>query len=267
MRIEKMEVTVDGFKGELCTYLLDNYDEIDPVRKRPMVLICPGGGYEMTSKREAEAVAIRYNSFGFHACVLYYSCKPAQYPVALFQLAKSMEIIWENADDWNVNKEKIAINGFSAGGHLALCLGECWNSRKFSQDVGISSAKMKPSALILAYPVVSAGEFANKGSFTALLGTDLSEEWDKLSLEKQINSFVPPVFVWHTCEDRAVPVENSLLLVEGLRKTGIPFELHIYQKGDHGLSLGTKEVCTEQGQLDTDVSNWIEMAARWLQKL
>ena len=113
--------------ARLYTYILDNFEEIDSNRTRPLVLICPGGGYEFTSDREAEAVAVQYIARGFHACGLRYSVAPAEFPQSLCELAWSVAYLREHAKEYGIKPDKIIVSGFSAGGHLAASLGVFWD--------------------------------------------------------------------------------------------------------------------------------------------
>ena len=129
MIYEKIEIQLKNseFKANLFTYFLDNSPEIDPERKRPVVLICPGGGYAMTSDREAEALAVKFMAMGYHAAILRYSVAPARFPEALLQLATAVAMLRENAEKWHIDTDKIVVQGSSAGGHLAASLGVFWN--------------------------------------------------------------------------------------------------------------------------------------------
>ena len=121
MIYKKIEIKVEGYQetADLYTYILDNSVEMHPDRKRPVVVICPGGGYEMTSDREAEPIAMQYLARGYHAVILRYSVEPARYPLALLQLAKSVAFLRKNAAEFHIDTNKIVLQGFSAGGHLA----------------------------------------------------------------------------------------------------------------------------------------------------
>ena len=266
---EKLEIKYKEETATLFTYILDNSTKIDSDRKRPMVVICPGGGYEYTSDRGAEPIAIQLLSMGFHACVLRYSCKPAVFPTALCQLATAVKTIREHAFDWNVDSSKIILLGFSAGGHLAASLGVFWNKQFLFELLDFDNEQMRPNGLILSYPVISSGTFAHKGSFDALLGGKQGNQQliELLSLDKQVSSDVPPTFIWHTTTDTAVPVENSMLFAQSLLQNKISLEIHIYPNGVHGLSLGTEETKAKDNEsmLQTEVSNWIEMAGRWIE--
>lgn len=251
----------------LTAYCPDNSREVDVGRKRATILICPGGGYAMVSDREAEPVALKFTALGFNAFVLRYSCAPAVYPTSLLQLAAAVVYLRCNAENYHVDAEKIALCGFSAGGHLAGSLGVFWNEpvcRETFADIG-KPELLRPDALILGYPVITAGKFAHKDSFINLTGGELSPEAaEKLSLEKQVNDTMPPVFIWHTFEDDVVPTENTLLFASALREHRIPFELHIYHQGPHGLSVASEETGVNPQQIDSHIATWIGLCEEWL---
>lgn len=252
---------INGFMPTLTTYI--PYDSVAEQtegmapRKRAAIVICPGGGYSMCSPREAEPIALNLCNAGFSCFVLDYCVAPIRYPEALKDVSAAIRLVRKNAEKWAIYPDKIAVCGFSAGGHLAASIATLWNS-----EPGIMcGGENKPNALILAYPVILWGDKAHKGSFHCLLGSDASEEeYEKLSLEKRVSENTPPSFIWHTFEDTCVPVENSLSFAGALRKNNIPFELHIYPKGGHGLSLATEEV----GSPNPHVSGWAGLCAEWL---
>lgn len=260
MRNEKFDINDGDFQAELTTYIIDN--TIDSDKLRPLVLICPGGGYCLTSPKEGEPIALQMNHFGFHACVLRYSCAPAEFPTALHQVAKSMKLIRENASNWHVDPNKIVVLGFSAGGHLTASFGVFWNKDFLLRALGVKKEEIQPNGLVLCYPVITSGEFAHQGSFENLLGDRQNDSnWRELvSLEKQVDESMPKSFIWHTFEDSAVPVENSLLLANAMKKAKVPFALHIFEKGEHGLSLGTKET----GTVVEEIQPWIKLAGDWI---
>jgi len=251
---------VEEFKPILSTYVLKDNG------KKGAVLICPGGGYAGTSAREAEAIAIEFNRVGYNAFVIYYSCYPNKHPQPIFDVTRAMCIIRERAEEWNVDSDKIAVIGFSAGGHLAGSLGVHWNKPYLLDVPRMESGKNKPNALILSYPVISGGEFAHRGSFDNLIGKDASAEMiDEMSLENHVSKDTPPTFLWHTVEDTCVPVENSLLFAKALRKNDIPFEMHIYPEGCHGLSLANEITWEGNDNLVIPhVASWIKLCTDWL---
>ncbi len=203
--------------------------------KRPTMLVCPGGGYSNCSEREAEPIALKFLNWGFNVVVLRYSCAPHRYPVQLREVAAAFEEIYKNADEWNCDTTKIGIIGFSAGGHLTAHYSNAYNSdavRKVFPD------SKKPNFSVLCYPVISADEsFAHKGSFVNLLGEyPTCSDVEKYSCDKLVTSDTPPTFIWHTTEDQVVPVKNSLVYATALANNKVPFSMHIYPYGVHGLS-------------------------------
>lgn len=247
----------EGKNVTLTAYVLD--DPMEKGTKRPAILVCPGGGYEFCSPREAEPIAIRYNAAGFHAFVLNYSVAPARYPSALEEASMAVSLIRKNAEEWRVKTDNIAVIGFSAGGHLAGSLGVFWNS----DPIKTADGRNKPNAVILAYPVITSGEYAHRGSFEKLCGSD-EELIARMSLEKQVTKDTPPMFIWHTFEDKSVPVENSLMMASALRKENIPFELHIYPKGEHGLSTAQKDVGITGEGISSGIEDWVGQSMNWL---
>lgn len=245
-----------AFHPTLDTYVLSGE------KVRGAIVICPGGGYCFTSDREAEPIATQFAAAGYHAFVVNYSVAPNRYPQALFDLTRAVCIVREHAEEWRVDPERIMVGGFSAGGHLAASLGVFWN-RPFLQTLPrMQPGKNRPNALMLAYPVITSGEWAHTGSFDTLLGScEDSPLRREMALETQVGSHTPPAFLWHTFDDGGVPVQNSLLFASALAAHSVPFELHIYPHGEHGLSLATKEVCEEESP---HVATWVGLCLRWM---
>ena len=252
-------------KAFLTTYILDNYDEFSKNRIRPIVVICPGGGYAMTSDREAEAVAIRMNNFGYHAAVLKYSVAPSRYPESLIQLAKSLKLLRESAVEWNIDSQKIIIAGFSAGGHLAASLGVSWHNEAIYRPYGLSSHQIQPNGLLLSYPVISSKTYGHKDSFLNLLGENYEAEHHLHSLEDLVTGHTPKSFIWHTDEDDLVVAENSLNFVLNLRKAKVPVEFHLFTQGGHGLSLANYETNIGGYGIVDGASVWPELFRKWVE--
>ena len=266
---EKIEIQLKDseFKANLFTYFLDNSPEIEPKRKRPVVLICPGGAYAMTSDREAEALAVKFLAMGYHAAILRYSVAPARFPVALLQLATSVSMLRENAEKWHIDPNKIIVQGSSAGGHLAASLGVFWNKPFVSMTLGKKPEEIRPNGLMLSYPVITSGEKGHQGSFENVLGEAYVDEEKKrfLSLEYNVSRDTPPTFLWHTVTDNTVPVENSILFFQALHACDIPVELHIYPVGGHGLGLATAETADPNGYgIQEECETWIQLAGDWV---
>ena len=255
--------------ARLVTYFLDNTEEIDTKRVRPLILLCPGGGYVMTSDREAEPIAMQFLAAGFHVAILRYSVATARYPVALREVAWSMAWLRDHAQEYHIDKDRIITMGFSAGGHLAASYGDFWKNHEFlAQELGVDAETLRPNGQILGYPVISSGPKAHRDSFTSLLGEHYDELVDAMSLENQVNEDVPPTFLWHTETDDLVPVENSILFFNALHEHHIPVEMHIYPIGGHGISLATEETrYRDGGGIFPQCQNWIEMAVRWAKEI
>ena len=213
-RIMIEEKTKDYNEAWIETYFWQESEELYPGQKRPVIVICPGGAYCMTSDREAEAIAVRFMGMGYHAVVLRYSVAPARYPVALRQLAKTVALLRENSDKWHIEKNKIIVSGFSAGGHLAASLGVFWNTEELAGITGMENERIRPNGMILNYPVITSGEAGHEESFRNLLGDRYEELKDQMSLEFQVTEDTPRSFIWHTFEDQTVLLDNTLLFVQ-----------------------------------------------------
>lgn len=274
MRYQKVMIKTKNTEAELTLYLLDNFPAIDMERTRPTILICPGGAYAIVSDREGEPIAMQMLAQGFHAAVLRYNVAPTRFPNALAEAASSIAYLRENAKELGVDPEKIIMAGFSAAGHLTASLGVFWQEEWLKEYTGFSPEQVKPNGLVLSYPVITSGEYANTGSFKNLLGEDATEEqWEYVSVEKRVTENVPPCFIWHTMADPAVPVENSLIFASALRKAGVKFELHIFPQGAHGLALATEETLAYgygnvnlKTQLRPECAEWIRLAARFVKE-
>lgn len=264
--------------AKLVTYIQE-YSDALAIRKRPLVLLCPGGGYSRTSDREAEPMALKFLAMGYHVAILRYSCAPAKFPTALLELASAMALIRKNAEEWHVDENKIVVQGCSAGGHLAASLGMFWDDEFVAEGIGLGAEEhelIRPNGMMLCYPVITSGEFAHRGSFECLLGkpedaadkAKHAELLEKVSLEKQVSDKTPKAFIWHTFEDGSVPVENSLMLVSALKKNGISTEFHMYPKGSHGLALANHLTETSDGAaVQEECASWVELAHTWMESM
>lgn len=258
-----------GPGAELTAYLLDPMERTAK-EKRPCVIICPGGGYEHLSSREDQPPAMEFLAMGCQVFVLHYSLAPNVFPRALLELASAVRLIRSQAQEWQIDPNRIAVCGFSAGGHLACSLGAFWNSPLVWDGLGCSKEEVRPNAMILCYPVITSGEFCHPGSFIRLLGDRFMDPQARalVSLENQVGPHTPKTFLWHTCEDQSVPLENSLLLASALRRCHVPLEMHIYPQGRHGLSLATHEVEGDQGQYYVPAcQSWISLLKTWIQQI
>lgn len=271
MRYLEIPVRMEGSLeyARLETYILDTPTEKIRIQKRPVILICPGGGYEKLSYREGEPLAVHFLAQGYHACVLRYSVAPARYPVPLLELGEAMKIIHQHAEEWKVDTEHIFLHGASAGGHLAGLLGAFWNEKWLAERLDVPSDTLRPAGLLLSYPVITAREEeGHLPSFRNLLGESWERERMNYSLELLVNEATPPAFLWHTATDATVPVMNSIRYVMAMQEKGIPTELHIFPEGEHGLSLASPQVQRFDGSgVQECCQNWISLADEWIRRI
>jgi acetyl esterase/lipase len=208
------------------------------------IVICPGGGYGGLAHHEGEDYARFLNESGIAGFVLKYRLGSSGYrhPVMLQDAARAVRTVRARADEWHLDPKRVGIMGSSAGGHLASTLLTHFDAGQADSADLVERQSSRPDLGILCYAVITMGQYTHQGSKNNLLGKTPSPELVRdLSNELQVTSNTPPCFIWHTWEDTAVPVENSLQFAEALRKAGVRFDLHIYEKGPHGLGLGTRE--------------------------
>ena len=221
------------------------------------IIICPGGGYAHLADHEGQPVAEWLNTLGVTAFVLKYRLGPRyHHPAPMQDAARAIRIVRARASEWGLDPQRIGILGFSAGGHLAATAGTHFDSGKPDASDVLERVSSKPNLMILIYPVITMRDQTHAGSKKNLLGAEPSPELVALlSNEEQVTKETPPTFLVHTMNDSAVPVENSLLFVSALRKAGVPFEFHLYERGPHGFGLGGK---------DPILATWPDRCADWL---
>jgi acetyl esterase/lipase len=226
------------------------------------VIICPGGGYQHLAKHEGEDYARFFAMHGVTAFVLKYRLGADNYrhPAMLNDAARALRIVRANANKWNVDPGKIGIIGSSAGGHLASTLMTNFDSGDPASKDTVEKASSRPDFGILCYPVISMGQITHSGSKNYLLGENPSAELvDLLSNEKHVTKDTPPCFLWHTSEDKSVSVENSIEFARALAKNHVPFDLHIYQQGRHGLGLADKYPFANAHPWAKDLIYWLQI--------
>jgi acetyl esterase/lipase len=208
------------------------------------MVICPGGGYANLAAHEGRDYARFLNEQGIAGFVLKYRLGSGGYhhPAMLQDAARAVRLLRARAGEWKLDSKRIGIMGSSAGGHLASTLLTHFDSGDTNAQDVIERQSSRPDLGVLCYAVITMGQYTHSGSKANLLGTNRSPELVReLSNELQVTKETPPCFIWHTFEDRTVPVENSLQFAGALRKAGVPFDLHIYQKGGHGMGLGSHD--------------------------
>lgn len=282
----------------LTTYLLDDSPEMLNGKLRPAVIVCPGGAYLGCSDREGEPVALRFNAMGYHAFVLRYSVysegkgwgaidknpQPKEWlthPAPMRDIARAMLEIRKNAAKWLVDMDKIALCGFSAGAHNCAMYSVYWDKPVVAEPFGADPKDLKPAATILAYTlsdyVFMKEEYekmdpAGKGLFDlaslAFLGTTEPDEatLDAVSPARHADKNTPPMFLWSTYGDGLVPIRHTTLMADGLARAEVPFEVHIFEKGEHGLSLADQSTAMDKSQIDPNAAKWAPLAQAWLEK-
>lgn len=247
----------EGRVGRLTCWIQTHNKELYPTRTNPAVLVLPGGGYAFTSSREGEPIAMEFYARGYSAFVLEYTCAPAKFPVALREAVMAMLYIRRNASAWDIDPAKVGAIGFSAGGHLCGTLGTMYDCPEVS-DLATGN-RARPDVVALCYPVAVSWGNTHVASFDNLAGDDQALR-ERLSLDKCVRSDMPPVFLWHTRTDLTVPVRNSLVLSVELDRAEVPFAMHIYGTGRHGLSLPDARThpANELPEVSGDLKYWID---------
>ena len=265
---EKAGIKDIGDKPTLECYYSTLTEEIGRKKHRALI-ICPGGGYDYCSEREAEPIAFRFIAHGISCFVLRYTCQRV-FPQDALECAAAVKYVRENAAKYDIDPNKIAVMGFSAGGHLAATMANLWNSEILTKPLGCTPEDIKVNASVLCYAVLtSEPEFTHEGSIQNLLrGRENDQELrDFLAMEKRVGAHTPPTFLWHCADDGCVRVQNSLFYMTSLAKYWIPFESHIYEHGGHGLGLCDETTATWEGHIQPVAAAWADAAIKWLLRL
>ena len=266
---------------KLVTYLLSPSREVKVGEKKPAVIVCPGGAYQFLSDKEGEPIALKYNGEGFHSFVFRYHVGTDEYtkqPQPIIDLAKAILIIKQHADEWEVDPDKISICGFSAGGHLCAMYSSLWKDKWLCKTCGCKSEDLKISAAVLAYPMADyvLVETMRRKSPTNLMdqvNTVMTGTKDpdmdiivKCSPLSYVNKNTVPCFIWHTFQDELLDVRNSLHFAEKLSEYQVPFELHVYEEGRHGLALACEATDCEKQEKERTAVEWFQDMIRFLRR-
>jgi len=239
----------------ITVYLPDNAQPA-----RPVVIVCPGGGYEhLTMGKEGHEVARWLNTLGIAGVVLKYRLPGDGYrhPIPLRDAQRAIRLVRSKSAEWGLDTARVGILGFSAGGHLASTVGTHFLDTGDLRADGIDSLNSRPNIMVLIYPVITMKTLTHMGSRNNLIGTNPDSALvEYLSNETRVTSGTPPVFFVHADDDKAVPSENSISFYTALHKAGVPVEMHIYREGGHGFGMGkNKSVASE---------TWHLRCAEWL---
>lgn len=281
----------------LTTYIWQDSAELLNGKRRPAVIVCPGGAYMSCSDREAEPIALAFASMGYHAFVLRYSTygegknelpdlskdipvkEEVQHPTPMREIGKAMLLLREHADTWLIDTDKIALCGFSAGAHNCAMYATYWHTPLIHDFYQMDAEVFRPAAVILGYTLsdyifmqmqakTPMDAALCKASNTAFLGKKEPDEdlLLEVSPARQVTHHTPPMFLWATSEDTLVPVQHTIRMAHALADHSIPFEMHIFEEGNHGLSLAAQASAGSGSQVYPRVAKWINMADTWLQK-
>ena len=266
MRNERIYLIENNENVYLDTYVADKVGDL----RRKAMLVLPGGGYsKVCFDREGEPVAMAFLPYGFSAFVLHYSVnRRAAYPAQLREVTMAIRHIKDHADDYGINPDQLFVVGFSAGGHLAASAGVFWNRPEVTEGMNIPQGYNKPRGIMPIYPVISYD--AHHGTFRNLLCTDTPDEKDLeyVRIDTHVDENSAPAFIMHTADDQIVDARGSLRLALAYADAGVPYELHIYPHGPHGMALAN--ALTDGGKekmRDPAVARWVEHAAHWADAL
>jgi len=277
--------------AKLHTYIIEDGEFSRKNHKREAMMICPGGGYTIISENEGEPVATFFNGQGFHAFVLEYSVKIENpFPVALIELAQAMDYVKKHADAWHLDKNKLSVIGFSAGGNLALSLGAYIKDKIITSDIGLTTKDIEPYKICLGYPTItlrskrdgmpmpqSVLDLIEQGLMPDFRGPSVYEiqlgkinpsddEIEQLNLLNKVNEYMPPVFIFGTYEDPVIPVSDLTDLAKKLSELKVECELHLFSKGTHGMSVANTSIFEYNEIRDLSLSMWTELAMKWLRQ-
>jgi acetyl esterase/lipase len=222
------------------------------------IVVCPGGGYRALAPHEGHSIAVWLNSVGVTAFVLKYRLAPRYgHPAPMQDVQRALRTVRARAAEWKIDPQRIGVMGFSAGGHLSSTAATHFDDGDAGAKDPLERVSSRPDLAILCYPVITmTPEFGHAGSRRNLLGENPTPELvELLSNEKRVTARTPPVFFFHTQDDPGVPVENSLLFAAALRKAKVPFELHAFEHGRHGVGLAAN---------DPALGAWPKLLENWL---
>lgn len=244
-------------------YLRENQENYSGAH-RPCVIICPGGGYTFCGDRDSEPNALALLGEGFQACVLRYTCRiketaPPIHDEPMRDTAAAIRYVRANAGELGIDPGKVTLLGVSAGAHAAACAEVFWNDG--THIPGGEDGRGRPNGLVLCYPVITGSLTMPCASITNLTGAEgPCAENERYSVEKYVCADTKPMFLWQPVEDKCVPSEHSMYMAQALQKHGVPFELHLYDQGWHGIGLADGEV----GSPMPHTASWFPLAVDWL---
>ncbi len=257
----------NGADPTLTVYVPKFYSQTEMLSRaecrRPGILLCPGGAYRFVADREGEPVAMHLLSEGYCVFILTYSVAPHRFPTQLLEVAAALELIHANSAEWKCDPGRIAIMGFSAGGHLSAHYSNAYDC----PEVRAVFPDSKPvQASVLCYPVISSDpRVTHIESIENVSGRSLAEEdLPAFSCDKLVSAKTPPTYLWSTTEDELVPIMNTVLYAQTLAQHGVPMEVHIYAHGPHGMATVDSETCDNLTPEVARAHQWLDNVKVWL---
>lgn len=265
MKFERIELVKGRENVWLDCYIADKLS-----RKRKAIMVIPGGAYaKVCSDREGEPIAQAFMPYGFNAFVLNYSVGEgnATFPQPLIEASLAMKHIKDNAEEYGIDADNVFAVGFSAGGHLCAALGTMWHLESVNSAIDMPFGYNKPKGIVPVYPVISSdNSIWNKRSFENIAGVNAGQEaYDRVSPVRYVSETSSPAFIVHTFQDTMVDVRNSIVLANAYAEHKVPFELHIFEKCEHGMALSNN--ITNPGYGNPHNAKWVELAAEWMAEL
>lgn len=296
MNVETVQLYENRPDVTLTAYVIEESAELQNEKPRPAIMICPGGAYAFCSDREAEPIALRFAAMGYQAFVLRYSVfhkgrmvnplkelepdPDSLYPNAMCDIGAAMLCIRKKASEWRVDPDAVVLCGFSAGAHNCAMFCTHWNSKVLQERFHRPEKEFRPAGAILGYGFYDWVDFRKQKVDNKFLramneAIDFSyfgvrhpseEQLAKCSPARCVTDKTPPMFLWTTGSDRTVPPEQSLMMGVALAKAHIPYELHSFETGDHGLANADESTACSREQVNAEVAQWMQMAQRWLRR-
>jgi acetyl esterase/lipase len=284
MMLEEVQLQEGISNATLTAYIQEPISDSQLLQRKPAIIICPGGAFLGFTEKETEPVALRFLSEGFQAFVLRYSIGTdfARFPSPFIDAAKAVMSVRQNCDRWGTDPNRIILCGFSTGGQVAATLGATWREDYLKNSLKADSQLFKPNALILGYPLLDMECFYSFNQhksqemdtllemmFTSIYGTmfPTKQMMEKWNIVDRINVHFPPTFLWTTSEDSFIDVEESMKFIKTLAAYKIPYEFHIFERGAHGMSLGTEGLTGESIKNRGNAPKWFELAMHWMKDL
>ena len=246
-------------KCSLRAYCRGDMGTLGDQKGRWGVIVCPGGGYRMVGTNEGEPVALAFLGRGVQAFTLRYSVAPARHPRPMLELAAAVAFLRDNAQRFNI--DRVALCGFSAGGHLCGTLANLWQDPVLTQTLGGKAERFRPAEVILGYPVISDDPVMG---CPGCIDTISPGNTRALSLEACVTPANPRTFLWGTVDDPMVPIENTCLYAGALRRSGVPFELHLFPSGPHASAIATQDSVFDRAGADPHNARWLDLCVEWL---